>query len=302
MKLAAPALSSLHTSAVSGVKEVHTSIPQTPILPPAVPSTVSSVTPSAALSQKPTVQSVTMPTPLPEAIHVPVLNNQSPVEKELLGPVDKSSQPEEEKKKDNKEKEEDNDQSVGKTTVTKKTSESNSESGDRNSSSIIRCDMEPDDGFMTRSTFHEKGRDKRQSRGATIMHAKPSRKDADDGGDGVVNMKRKREENGDAVAPANNGHDDILASATAAGGKEKKIKAIAGPSPQPESATHSKKQQQQQNQKQKQLKEKSRAESASSDNGTYSSSSTLEGGEAVWCPPVNQSGDGKTALNAKYGY
>jgi len=31
-------------------------------------------------------------------------------------------------------------------------------------------------------------------------------------------------------------------------------------------------------------------------------SSTLEGGDAVWCPPKNQTGDGKTSLNAKYGY
>lgn len=32
------------------------------------------------------------------------------------------------------------------------------------------------------------------------------------------------------------------------------------------------------------------------------SKDTLEGGDAVWCPPKNQTGDGKTALNAKYGY
>jgi hypothetical protein len=31
-------------------------------------------------------------------------------------------------------------------------------------------------------------------------------------------------------------------------------------------------------------------------------SDTLEGGDAVWCPPKNQTGDGKTSLNAKYGY
>ena len=32
------------------------------------------------------------------------------------------------------------------------------------------------------------------------------------------------------------------------------------------------------------------------------SADTLEGGEAVWLPPKNQTGDGKTALNARLGY
>lgn len=36
--------------------------------------------------------------------------------------------------------------------------------------------------------------------------------------------------------------------------------------------------------------------------GASFTSNTLEGGEAVWCPPKNQTGDGKTSLNAKYGY
>ena len=37
------------------------------------------------------------------------------------------------------------------------------------------------------------------------------------------------------------------------------------------------------------------------DNLAYGGS-TLEGGDVIWIPPVSQSGDGKTSLNAKYGY
>jgi len=29
---------------------------------------------------------------------------------------------------------------------------------------------------------------------------------------------------------------------------------------------------------------------------------TLEGGEVAWVAPVGQKGDGRTALNAKFGY
>ena len=29
---------------------------------------------------------------------------------------------------------------------------------------------------------------------------------------------------------------------------------------------------------------------------------TLEGGDPDWTPPTNQTGDGRTALNAKFGY
>lgn len=39
----------------------------------------------------------------------------------------------------------------------------------------------------------------------------------------------------------------------------------------------------------------------SDDSGRYDNS-VLEGGEAAWVPPPKQTGDGKTALNAKYGY
>ena len=36
--------------------------------------------------------------------------------------------------------------------------------------------------------------------------------------------------------------------------------------------------------------------------GAHGGGDTLEGGEVAWVAPVGQKGDGRTSLNAKFGY
>ena len=203
-----------------------------------------------------------------------------------------------------------------------------------------RTELEPDDGFMSRSAFQSKGAtisgssDRSAGSHATVKRKREGEGEGEGEGDNCGNSPtrdRKNDNHTLAVLEKKTGERDGTTVAASVGSRQKK-RATSGPSlcpssqvsagagrtattsspPSPSQVSHQASPEGQSNSQHAITKSKKRGEQGKEAVATTAaraqdpdrswSSSTLEGGDAVWCPPKNQTGDGKTSLNAKYGY
>jgi pSer/pThr/pTyr-binding forkhead associated (FHA) protein len=277
MKLAAPALASLHTSKASREKAERAA---------SSPATADTAGVKSEADANVAVVAVADDVKPEVVIAGSSINTNGQIKAEHVSPVDISN-------------------SSNIRSSSGSSSSGNSSSGD---SSERNREVDAEDGFVSRTAFHMKG--------SSGVHSGAKIKPIDFSKNGTADTASKRKiDETDPVA-----EEKEKETSGSGSGEKHNQRAAAGPPPRPlvgpssspsspaaavTAAPPPKRQRQPRNRslKRKQQAAQETSVASSSAPPSYSSGAgTLQGGDTVWCPPKNQCGDGKTSLNAKYGY